>query len=222
MEDRLRAALPDRNDATVADLAQQTVVLGDHDRQAAATPTRQHRLAWRRMDRESSASLQEVFQRAERGDGAAREALFALLYDELHRLAHAHVARARGAMTWNTTTLLHEAYLGLARREGLQFPDENRFLGYAARAMRGLVIDAIRSRYTEKRGSEVTFVPVAEAMLASVGSPEEVERLGDALADLARLEPALAELVDLAFFCGFTFAEVAARASRLSRNAPRV
>ena len=114
------------------------------------------------MAQGSSAPLQEVFQRAERGDAEAREALFALLYDELHRLAHANVARARGAITWNTTTLLHEAYLGFARREGLQFPDENRFLGYAARAMRGLVIDAIRSRYTEKRGSEMTFVPVAD------------------------------------------------------------
>ncbi|MEO8197972.1 MAG: ECF-type sigma factor, partial [Thermoanaerobaculia bacterium] len=67
------------------------------------------------MGQESSASLQEVLQRAENGDGEAREALFALLYDELHRLAHSHVARARGAMTWNTTTLLHEAYLGFAR-----------------------------------------------------------------------------------------------------------
>jgi DNA-directed RNA polymerase specialized sigma24 family protein len=76
--------------------------------------------------------------------------------------------------------------------------------------MRGLVIDAIRSRSTQKRGGDVTLVPIAEAMVASVGSPEEVERVGDALADLARLEPALAELVDLAFFCGFTFAEVAA------------
>ena len=175
----------------------------------------------RRMNREASSSLQEAFERAERGDASAREALFALLYDELHRLAHAHVARARGAMTWNTTTLLHEAYLGLAQREGLRFPDENRFLGYAARAMRGLVIDAIRSRYTEKRGSDVTFVPVAEAMLASVGSPAEVERLGDALADLARLEPALAELVDLAFFCGFTFAEVAAMRGVTERTVQR-
>ena len=173
------------------------------------------------MNQRSSASLQEVFQRAEGGDAAAREALFVLLYDELHRLAHAHVARARGAMTWNTTTLLHEAYLGLARREGLQFPDENRFLGYAARAMRGLVVDAIRSRYTEKRGGEVTFVPVAEALVASVGSPEEVERLHDALGDLARLEPALAELVDLAFFCGFTFAEVAALRGVTERTVQR-
>ncbi|MEO7794465.1 MAG: ECF-type sigma factor [Thermoanaerobaculia bacterium] len=173
------------------------------------------------MGQESSASLQEVFQRAESGDGEAREALFALLYDELHRLAHSHVARARGAMTWNTTTLLHEAYLGFSRREGLQFPDENRFLGYAARAMRGLVIDAIRLRDTEKRGGELSFVPVAEAMMASMGSPEEVERLGDALADLARLEPALAELVDLSFFCGFTFADVAAMRGVTERTVQR-
>jgi RNA polymerase sigma factor (TIGR02999 family) len=169
----------------------------------------------------SSASLQEVFERAERGDAEAREELFALLYDELHRLAHANVARAGGAMTWNTTTLLHEAYLGFARRDGLRFPDENRFLGYAARAMRGLVIDEIRSRYTEKRGSEVKFVPVVETMVASVSSPEEVDRLRDALADLARLEPLLAELVDLAFFCGFTFSDIAAMRGVTERTVQR-
>lgn len=161
------------------------------------------------MSRESDLSLRQVFERAEGGDAAAREALFALLYDELHRLAHAHVARARGAMTWNTTTLLHEAYLGISRRAGLAFPDENRFLGYAARAMRGLVIDEIRARQTRKHGGDVAFVPAADAAIAAVGSPEEVERLHDALADLAKLEPALAELVDLSFFCGFTHAEIA-------------
>lgn len=158
----------------------------------------------------SEPSLRQVVERAESGDAAAREALFSLLYDELHRLAHAHVARARGAMTWNTTTLLHEAYIGISRREGLAFPDENRFLGYAARAMRGLVIDAIRTRSAQKHGGDIAFVPLAEAVVASAGSPEEVVRLGDALADLARLEPDLAELVDLSFFCGFTFAEIAA------------
>jgi len=155
-------------------------------------------------------SFEEAFARAEAGDAAAREALFSLLYDELHRLAHSHVKRARGAMTWNTTTLLHEAYLGIARRGGLAFPDENRFMGYAARAMRGLVIDAIRARRTQKQGGEVAFVPLVDAAVAAAGSPDVVERLGDALSDLAKLEPALAELVDLSFFCGFTFAEIAA------------
>lgn len=162
------------------------------------------------MSPENDSSLRQVFERAERGDAAARETLFSLLYDELHRLAHANVARARGAMTWNTTTLLHEAYLGISRREGLAFPDENRFLGYAARAMRGLVIDEIRARRALRHGGDVAFVPLAETAIAAAGSPEEVERLGDALADLARVDPALAELVDLSFFCGFTFVEIAA------------
>src|SRR6187399_2081194 len=97
-------------------------------------------------------SLHQVVERAEGGDAAAREALFALLYDELHRIAHSHVRKAGGAVTWNTTTLLHEAYLEIAHRDGLAFPDRNRFLGYAARAMRGLVIDEIRTRRTKKHG----------------------------------------------------------------------
>ena len=81
------------------------------------------------VDIPPAAPLQEIFVRAEGGDAAARETLFAMLYDELHRLAHSQVARARGAMTWDTTTLLHEAYLGISRREGLAFPDRARFLG---------------------------------------------------------------------------------------------
>jgi DNA-directed RNA polymerase specialized sigma24 family protein len=72
------------------------------------------------------------------------------------------------------------------------------------------VIDEIRARRTRKHGGDVAFVPFADTALAAVGSPEEVERLNDALGDLARLEPGLAELVDLSFFCGFTHAEIAA------------
>jgi RNA polymerase sigma factor (TIGR02999 family) len=173
------------------------------------------------VSRESESTPRQLFERAERGDAEANESLFALLYDELHRLAHAHVARARGAVTWNTTTLLHEAYLGITRRDGLAFPDENRFLGYAACAMRGLVIDEIRARKTRKHGGAVEFVSIAEAAVAAVGSPEEVVRIGDALADLAKLEPELAELVDLSFFCGFTFAEIAALRGHSERTVQR-
>ena len=162
------------------------------------------------MTRTPGETLHQVVERAEGGDAAAREALFALLYDELHRIAHSHVRKAGGAVTWNTTTLLHEAYLEIAHRDGLAFPDRNRFLGYAARAMRGLVIDEIRARRTKKHGGELAFVPLADAAIAAGGSEEAVERLNDALTDLIALDPALAELVDLAFFCGLTFAEIAA------------
>ena len=149
--------------------------------------------------------------RADRGDRGAADELFALLYGELHRLAEHHL-RGGGSLTLGATTLLHEAYLNVAGRAGVEFADRSRFLAYASRAMRGLVIDYARRHRAAKRGRalEITLVgdepPSAEAVRAAA----EVERLGDALAELAELEPALAELVDLNFFCGFTFAEIAA------------
>ena len=67
--------------------------------------------------------------------------LFATPYSELHRLARREAGRyGRGAVL-GTTTLLHEAYLEMSQREGLVFPDRARFLSYAGRAMRRLVID---------------------------------------------------------------------------------
>src|SRR5262249_59848784 len=74
------------------------------------------------------------------------DALFSSLYSELHRLAKRELARqgARGSLS--VTTLLHEAYLNISGREGTSFPDQARFMGYASRVMRGLIIDHARSR----------------------------------------------------------------------------
>ena len=156
--------------------------------------------------------LTELTRRAESGDAAARDALFAALYDELHRLAEGHVRKAYGPVTLGATTLLHEAYLEISRRESLAFPDRKRFLAYASRAMRGLVIDYVRRRSAQKRGGELTFVVLDDAAAPEAPAPDaalEFEALGRALAELAELEPDLAELVDLRFFCGFSLAEIA-------------
>ncbi len=137
--------------------------------------------------------------------------LFAVLYDELHRVAERSLRRAGPGMTLGTTTLLHEAYLNIAGREGVSFADHAHFLAYASRAMRGLVIDYARRRHARKRGSQVEITlddevpPDAEAVRAAA----ELERIGDALEEVASLSPELVELVDLHFFCGFTFAEIA-------------
>ena len=81
-----------------------------------------------------------------------------MLYRELHRLAQHHLARGGGAMTLSATTLLHEAYLDISRREHLAFPERNSFMAYASRAMRGLVIDYCRSKRAQKRGGDLTFL----------------------------------------------------------------
>jgi RNA polymerase sigma factor (TIGR02999 family) len=153
--------------------------------------------------------LVSVVARADAGDPVAKNALFAALYEELHRLAQAHLRRSGGSLTLSPTTLLHEAYLGMAGRDDLTFPDRNRFLGYASRAMRGLIIDYVRHRSARKRGGDVTFTLLQDEEVAAE-NPMDLERLGQALDELAALDPPLAELVDLKFFCGFAFSEIAA------------
>ena len=157
---------------------------------------------------DSGARLVDLTARSEAGDAVAKDALFTALYAELHRLAEIQIYRNGGNLTLGATTLLHEAYLDFAKRETLAFPDRGRFLAYAARAMRALIIDYIRSRGARKRGGDLTFTTLND----DVGPNEpgvNYQRLSQALDELAELEPSLAELVDLKFFCGFSLAEIA-------------
>ena len=146
---------------------------------------------------------------AEGGDSAAAEALFGTLYSELHRMAKRELARQGAAISLSATTLLHEAYLDMAGRDGPSFPDRARFMGYAARVMRGLIIDHARERHAQKRGGlfEITSLDT-QSMEAAVDHRELVQ-ISEALDELGKVEPSLAELVDLQFFCGFTFTEIA-------------
>ncbi|WP_291983432.1 ECF-type sigma factor [Luteitalea sp.] len=162
------------------------------------------------MAQDSTPSLAALVASAEAGDAAAKDALFAALYAELHRLAEGHVYRAGGNITLGATTLLHEAYLRIADRDSLAFPDRNRFLAYASRAMRGLVLNYLRGRRAEKRGGELTFTTLDEQRAIAAEPLANADALEAALAALATTDPALAELVDLRFFCGFTFDEIAA------------
>ena len=157
-------------------------------------------------------TIVDLIEAAEEGRANASAQLFAALYDELHRLAKRQLRQGGAELTLGATTLLHEAYLDMARREGVRFPDRARFMGYAARAMRGLVIDYVRRRGAIKRGRRLEITLDTEAANLARGGERtaaELERLGDALDELAEIEPALAGLVDLHFFCGFTFAEIA-------------
>jgi RNA polymerase sigma factor (TIGR02999 family) len=155
------------------------------------------------------AELDALIRRADTADPGAADQLFALLYHELHRVAARNLQRAHGVATLGTTTLLHETYLDMAARPGTSFPDQARFLAYASRAMRGLVIDYARRSRALKRGRQFEITLTDAVHPAAMHPADELERLGDAVAELASFAPALAELVDLHFFCGFTFAELA-------------
>jgi RNA polymerase sigma factor (TIGR02999 family) len=142
---------------------------------------------------------------------AASEALFSALYRELRGLARRELLRAGPGAALGATSLLHEAYLDIAGRDGVAFPDRARFLAYAARVMRGLIIDGLRHRQAQKRGAgfEITSIDGKDVADAAQSDAEEIESLGQALDELAAVEPEIAHVVDLKFFCGFTFTEIA-------------
>jgi RNA polymerase sigma factor (TIGR02999 family) len=156
--------------------------------------------------------IETLIGAADGGDAGASQALFAALYAELHRLAKRQLARAAPGAGLGATSLLHEAYLDIAAREGLSFPDRARFLGYASRVMRGLIIDAARARRAQKRGGkfEITALDGDAVDREARVDDAELVRLSAALDELATAEPELAQVVDLKFFCGFSLTEIAA------------
>jgi RNA polymerase sigma factor (TIGR02999 family) len=113
-----------------------------------------------------------------------------------------------GAATLGATTLLHECYLDMAGRAAA-FPDQHRFIAYAAHAMRGLIVDYIREHRALKRGGEFHLTALSTEVAESIAEVDDTVRLGDALDRLVGTDPQLAELVELKFFCGFSFAEIA-------------
>ena len=135
--------------------------------------------------------------------------LFTQLYEELRRMARREV-RINGAQDHlSTGTLVNEAWLDISQRPALEFEERGRFLAYASRTMRGLVIDRIRARQAQKRGGGLDITSLDTHSAEQLLQPETLPGLSEAMDEMAALEPELARVVDLKFFCGFTLAEIA-------------
>jgi RNA polymerase sigma factor (TIGR02999 family) len=145
--------------------------------------------------------------------------LFITLYNELHRMAERQLRR-NASMTLSPTTLLHETFLSmLGSKAG--FSDRSHFMAYAARAMRGLLIDYVRSRTAQKRGGQFQITSLPTEVPEPAGADLELDRINEALEELAGSQPRLAELVDLKFFCGFSFVEIGELMGISERTAKR-
>jgi len=169
---------------------------------------------------EAQPTLASLIEAAERGESSAADALFSALYTELHRLAKRELARQGFPISLGATTLLHQAYIEMAGKEGVAFPDRPRFMGYASRVMRGLIIDYARSRSAQKRGGQFEITSVGSEV-ENAADERELTQISDALDQLAKADPALAEIVDLKFFCGLTFADIAAMKGVSERTVQR-
>lgn len=165
-------------------------------------------------------NLAALIEAAERGERNSADALFSVLYSQLHRIAKRELSRRGFPMTLGATTLLHQAYIEMAAKEGASFPDEARFMAYVSRVMRGLIIDYARNRSAQKRGGQF-YITSSGLETAEVADDRELVRIGEALDELAGVEPVLAEIVDMKFFCGFTFTEIAVLKNISERTAQR-
>jgi RNA polymerase sigma factor (TIGR02999 family) len=136
--------------------------------------------------------------------------LFTSFYDELHRRARWEL-RQGTPLSLGATTLLHETFVNMSNRESMSFIDTRQFMAYAARAMRGLIINHFRNRNAQKRGGDLKFtslttdVPEVSEDLHAIA----IDGLSEALESLADIDPRLAECVDMKFFCGLSFIEIA-------------
>jgi RNA polymerase sigma factor (TIGR02999 family) len=158
-------------------------------------------------------------QRTDASQPVTHSGLFSSLYGELRLLAERQLRRNAGAPV-SPTTLLHEAYLGMRGRAAV-FPDRERFLGYAARVMRGLIIDFVRDRRALKRGGDFQITELPTQLPESDADQTDLPRLSEALDELAVRDARLAELVDLRYFCGYTFDEIAEQRGTSVRTVKR-
>lgn len=137
------------------------------------------------------------------------DAYFAVAYRELRQLARARL-RAGGRNTLlDTTALVHESYLRLSKASDVQFPDRARFLVYAGRAMRSIIVDFARQRLTDRRGGDAAHVTYTVQLADGTAGEQEILRVHDALGELEKVDERMAKVVELRYFGGLTEAEIA-------------
>ncbi len=159
---------------------------------------------------------------AGRGDAAAADRAFALMYAELRQIARGRLRQSGELTLLDTTALVHESYLRLQGQDGGRFPDRHHFLAYAAKVMRTVVVDAIRARRAERRGGGAEHLPLDTALAEQLAAhDDEVMRVHDALDALAAAEPRLAQVVELRHFGGLSETEIAAALGVTERTVQR-
>jgi RNA polymerase sigma factor (TIGR02999 family) len=158
---------------------------------------------------EDRLSATELLLRAGAGDAGAVGSIFPLVYDELRRLAHRHLAREADGRTLGTTELVHEAYLRLIDQTRVEWTGRAHFLGVAAIAMRRILVDRARSRGRLKRGGARVAVPLELIDVSADERAELVVALDEALDRLRALDVRQARVVECRFFGGMTEEETA-------------
>lgn len=157
-----------------------------------------------------SSDVTQLLLRLREGEQGVFDQLYPLIYDQLHRMAYAHMSRQNPDHTLSKTELVHEAYLKMIDQTQIEFNDKSHFLAIASRCMRQILIDHARKKHAQKRGSKEKDVTYVDGILnAYKQQAEELINIDAALDQLEELNERLCKVVEMRFFGEMTIGETA-------------
>ena len=154
--------------------------------------------------------LTELLARLQSGETQARDALFAIAYPELHRLARSRLRDGGRDTLLDTTCLVHEAYLRFVTAGELRAEDRRAFFAYASQVMRSVIVNSVRERIAQKRGGNGRALTLSTSLAANIADGEDtVLKVHEALEDLEKADPRLAQVAQMRYFGGYSEQEIA-------------
>ena len=162
------------------------------------------------MTADQTGGITTMLEAAGRGEQQAIGLLFTLLYPELRSLAHQRIRSLDNVQMLDTTSLVHESYLRLAKAGQINVANRGHFLAYAAHVMRSVVVDFVRHGRTERAGGAGLQVTLNSGVLGAEGSPaDEILRLHDFLEELAQVDRRLVSVVEMRYFAALENEQIA-------------
>ena len=156
------------------------------------------------------AQITQLLQRVHAGDPGARDALFAVAYDELRRLARARLRDGGRNTVLETTSLVHESYLRFVGAGELRAEDRRGFFAYASQVMRSVILNSVRERLAERRGGDAPQLTLHTELAESISGDEDtILKVHEALLVLEQADARLAQVVEMRYFGGYSVQEIA-------------
>jgi RNA polymerase sigma factor (TIGR02999 family) len=166
--------------------------------------------------------ITELLRCVNDGDAVARDALFAMLYQDLRTLARSRLRHSETITLLDTTALVHESYMRYLNARELSFADRGKFFAYAASVMRSIVVDEVRKRHAERRGGAAEHVELDTGSIGALAADDEqIVRVHEALDELAALDPRLARVVEMRYFAGLSEVDIASALDITERTVRR-
>jgi len=151
----------------------------------------------------------QLLKKISAGDKSAWDKLFPLVYNELHRISENQLHNERKNHTINATALVHDAYIKITGKDEIHIDDRVHFFAIAAKCMREILIDYARKRKAEKRGGAKTMITFDEQKVVREFRDDELLFLNDSLQELEKEVPRVSKVVELKFFAGLSYNEIA-------------